>query len=122
VENPYWQAFCGEEYFQHEPPIHPASLTNFRKRLGPSGSEKLLLLTLAAGIAQGVIQERDLTEVPVDPTVMENAITYPTESKLFLWSLLRLKRVARQSGVELRQSFTRTSKRRAAQIGRYPLL
>jgi transposase, IS5 family len=27
VENPYWQAFCGMEYFQHEPPIHPSSLT-----------------------------------------------------------------------------------------------
>ncbi|AQQ08676.1 hypothetical protein L21SP3_00465 [Sedimentisphaera cyanobacteriorum] len=21
VENPYWQYFCGERYFQHEPPI-----------------------------------------------------------------------------------------------------
>lgn len=21
VENPYWQHFCGETYFQHEPPI-----------------------------------------------------------------------------------------------------
>jgi len=25
VENPYWQHFCGEIYFQHEPPIDPSS-------------------------------------------------------------------------------------------------
>ena len=24
-ENPYWQYFCGEVYFQHEVPIHPTS-------------------------------------------------------------------------------------------------
>lgn len=23
VENPYWQYFCGEEYFQHREPLHP---------------------------------------------------------------------------------------------------
>lgn len=27
VENPYWQYFCREMYFQHELPIHPTSLT-----------------------------------------------------------------------------------------------
>jgi IS5 family transposase len=113
VENPYWQAFCGEEFFQHEPPIHPTSLTRYRKRLGPTGCEELLRLTLAAGIAQGVIQERDLGEVVVDTTVMEKAITYPTDSRLYLKSLLRLNRVAQQSRVELRQSYTRTAKRMA---------
>jgi len=25
VENPYWQYFCGEEWFRHELPIHPNS-------------------------------------------------------------------------------------------------
>jgi transposase, IS5 family len=30
VENPYGQAFCGEEYFHHQPPIHPTSLTRYR--------------------------------------------------------------------------------------------
>ena len=27
VENPYWQYFCGEEYFSHELPIDPSSMT-----------------------------------------------------------------------------------------------
>jgi transposase, IS5 family len=39
VENRYWQAFCGMEYFQHEPPIHPSSLSRYRTRLGPTGCE-----------------------------------------------------------------------------------
>ena len=34
VENPYWQYFCGEVYFQHEAPIDPSSLTRFRTYLG----------------------------------------------------------------------------------------
>ena len=27
VENPYWQAFCGTEYFQHEPTVHASRLS-----------------------------------------------------------------------------------------------
>lgn len=30
VENPYWQLFCGETWFQHNPPIDPSSLTRWR--------------------------------------------------------------------------------------------
>src|SRR5574343_2113060 len=41
VENPYWQHFCGEPYFQHEPPIDPSSLsiaTTSRPCIMPAGS------------------------------------------------------------------------------------
>jgi IS5 family transposase len=34
VENPYWQLFCGETWFQHNPPIDPSSLTRWRQRFG----------------------------------------------------------------------------------------
>ena len=33
-ENPYWQFFTGEEYFQHELPINPSQMTKWRKRIG----------------------------------------------------------------------------------------
>lgn len=33
VENPYWQLFCGETWFQHQPPIDPSSLTRWRQRI-----------------------------------------------------------------------------------------
>ncbi len=42
VENPYWQYLCGEEYFQHQLPIDPSSLSRFRQRIGETGCEKLL--------------------------------------------------------------------------------
>ena len=42
VENPYWQYFCGFEYFQHEVPLDPTSLVKWRHRVGSSGVEKLL--------------------------------------------------------------------------------
>ncbi|MBN9565519.1 MAG: transposase [Alphaproteobacteria bacterium] len=41
VENPYWQHFCGFDHLQWELPIHPSSLTRWRKRLGPGGVEKI---------------------------------------------------------------------------------
>ena len=40
-ENPYFQYFCGEEYFQHCFPIERSSMTHWRKRIG---DEKLELL------------------------------------------------------------------------------
>lgn len=50
VENVYWQYFCGETYFQHEPPIHPTSMTRWRKRIGEEGCELLLMQTVEAAI------------------------------------------------------------------------
>ena len=43
TENPYWQYFCGEEYFQHKMPIHPTTMTKWRNRPGKSGSENIKL-------------------------------------------------------------------------------
>ena len=54
VENPYWQYFCGEEYFRHEMPIDPSQMTRFRDRIGETGCEFMLGLTVLAGIAEAV--------------------------------------------------------------------
>jgi IS5 family transposase len=37
VENPYYQYFCGEEYFRHKLPIDPSSLSRWRRRIGEQG-------------------------------------------------------------------------------------
>ena len=42
VENPYWQYFCGFEYFQHTFPLDPTSLVRGRKRIKSEGMKKLL--------------------------------------------------------------------------------
>ena len=59
VENPYWQYFCGETYFQHEAPIDPSSLTRFRRRIGQAGCERILQVTVAAGVQSNAVKAAD---------------------------------------------------------------
>ncbi|MEM9820752.1 MAG: transposase [Bacteroidota bacterium] len=42
IENPYWQYFCGEIYFQDEAPFDSSSFVPFRDRIGPGGLGFLL--------------------------------------------------------------------------------
>ena len=46
LENPYWQYFCGYEYFQHEFPLDATSLVKWRHRVGDGGMERLLEETI----------------------------------------------------------------------------
>ena len=119
TENPYWQWFCGCEYFQHELPCDPSSLTRWRKRLGPEGVEKLLAATIQAGLNTGAVQPSSLERISVDTTVQPKAITHPTDAKLYLKALQALVRQAKRHGLPLRQAHTRLAKRAAVQVGRY---
>ena len=69
VENPYWQHFCGEQYFRHDLPIDPSLMTGFRKRIGESGCEAILGLTVTAGLATSTVAKASLAVVNVDTTV-----------------------------------------------------
>ena len=119
VENPYFQHFCGETFFQHRPPIDPSSLTRWRGRIGEEGVEWLLTKTIEAGRDAGVIQERSAESVIVDTTVMEKAIAHPTDARLYEKARLRLVKLAREAGISLRQSYARLAPRLAGQVGRY---
>lgn len=119
VENPYYQHFTGETFFQHRPPIDPSSLIRWRKRIGEEGVEWLLTKTIEAGRASGAVAERSLEQVAVDTTVMEKAIAYPTDSRLVERARAQLVGLAREAGIELRQSYARLAPRLAAQVGRY---
>ncbi|PVE20497.1 IS5 family transposase [Microvirga sp. KLBC 81] len=119
VENPYWQWFCGCEYFQHELPCDPSSLTRWRNRIGPEGLEKLLTATIQAGLATGAVRPTSLERISVDTTVQPKAITHPTDAKLYLKALQALVRQAKRHGLKLRQTHTRLAKRAAVQVGRY---
>jgi IS5 family transposase len=119
IENPYWQWFCGCEYFQHELPCDPSSLTRWRKRLGPDGLETLLAATIQAGLESGAVRPESLERISVDMTVQPKAITYPTDTKLYLKALLALVQQAKRHGLKLRQAHTRLAKRAAVQVGRY---
>lgn len=48
VENSYRQYFCGEVFFQTEPPLDPATLGHCRRQIGSEGMEQLLGTALSA--------------------------------------------------------------------------
>jgi transposase, IS5 family len=119
VENPYWQYFCGETYFQTEAPIDPSSLTRWRKRVGEEGVETLLMATIEAGRKLGLLRQSSVDRVIVDTTVMPKAVAHPTDSRLLEKSRQHLVQLARDEGLTLRQNYNREAPRLAAQIGRY---
>ena len=119
VENPYWQHFCGEIHFQHEPPIDPSSLTRWRKRLGEAGVERLLSASIDAARRGKVVKEKSFDKVIVDTTVMEKAIAFPTDSQLLEKGRQHLVRLAESLGIGLRQNYNREAPRLAAQVARY---
>ena len=119
VENPYYQHFTGEVFFQHRPPIDPSSLTRWRGRIGEEGVEWLLTQTIRAGQKSGVIDEDSVTRVAVDTTVMEKNIAYPTDARLYERAREQLVALAQEAGVDLRQSYARLAPRLALQVGRY---
>lgn len=119
VENPYWQHFCGETHFQHEPPIDPSSLTRWRKRIGEAGVERLLSESIDAARRGKVVKEKSFDKVIIDTTVMEKAITFPTDGQLLETGRQHLVRLAASLGIALRQNYNREAPRLAAQVARY---
>jgi hypothetical protein len=68
VENPYYQYFCGEEFFRHSLPLDRSSITRWRNRMGEERFEALLQESLAVATRAGAIKPSDLNRVIVDTT------------------------------------------------------
>jgi transposase, IS5 family len=119
VENPYWQYFCGEQYFCHELPIDPSLMTGFRKRIGEAGCEFILGLTLSAGLATRTVAKSSLAVVNVDTTVQDKAVTFPTDARLLHKARMALVRLAQRQGIALRQSYERIGKAAFVRSQRY---
>jgi IS5 family transposase len=119
IENPYYQHFTGETFFQHRPPIDPSSLTRWRNRIGEEGVKWLLTQTIVAGRNSGAIDGHSLKRVAVDTTVMEKNIAHPTDARLFDRARAQLVSLAREARVDLRQSYARLAPRLAMQVRRY---
>jgi heme-degrading monooxygenase HmoA len=66
VENPYWQYLSGMQYFEHDPPINPSSMSRWRKRIGEAGAEALLEETIAAGLTIKTVKPHPFKQVTVD--------------------------------------------------------
>ena len=119
IENPYYQYFCGEEFFQHRLPLDRSSMTNWRNRMGEERLQGLLQESLAVATKTGAMKPGDLARVIVDTTVQPKNITFPTDAKLLNRAREKLVKLAKKLGVELRQSYTRVGKFELIQHQRY---
>jgi IS5 family transposase len=119
VENPYWQHFSGERYFQHSMPIDPSSMTRQRKRLGEAGAEQMLRATIEAGMKMKAIRPTQLQRINVDTTVQTKAIRYPTDARSYHRCRERLVKAARAAGPHVKQSYEHVGRRLLMQSSRY---
>lgn len=106
VENPYWQYFCGEVNFQHDPPFDRTELIKFRQRIGEAGAEKILKASIDLYSPEEVREK----EVLMDTSVQEKNITYPTDTKLHKRIIEKCRKIASEEGIVLRQSYQRALK------------
>jgi transposase, IS5 family len=102
-ENPYWQYFCGGVNFQTSDPIDPSEFVHFRNRIGETGAEKILKLTILL-FGKEAIED----ELLVDTTVQEKNITFPTDTKLQKRIIEKVVKMARREKIHLRQTYSRT--------------
>src|SRR6202790_731275 len=119
IENPYYQYFCGEEFFQHRLPLDRSSMTNWRQRMGEERLQALLQESLAVATRSGAMKPGDLARVIVDTTVQPKNITFPTDAKLLNRAREKLVKLAKKLGVGLRQSYARVGKFALIQHQRY---
>ena len=110
VENPYFQYFCGEEFFQHALVFDRSSLTRWRQRMGEEKLQALLQESLAVAPRTEAMKPSDLARVVIDTTVQPKAVMFPTDAKLLNRARERLVRLAKKLGVSLRQSYRRVGK------------
>ena len=119
VYDPYFQYFCGEEYFQHNFPIERSSMTHFRQRVGEDFFVTLMQESLNTAHKLGALETKQMDRVIVDTTVQPKAITFPTDAKLHYKAIVKLANLAKKNGVELRQSYVRVGKKTVAASARY---
>jgi IS5 family transposase len=110
VENPYYQYFCAKEFFQHRMVFDRSWLTRWRQRMGEERLQALLQESLAVATRTEAMKPTDLSRVIIDTTVQPKAVMFPTDAKLIHRALERLVRLAKERGVDLRQSYRRVAK------------
>jgi transposase, IS5 family len=119
LENPYYQFFCGEEFFQHRLVFDRSSLTRWRQRMGEEKLQALLQESLSVAAKTGAIKPEDLNRIIVDTTVQPKNVMFPTDARLLNRARESLVRLAQKHGVKLRQSYARVGKFALIQHQRY---
>lgn len=119
LENPYWQFFTGEVFFQTTLPCDSSSLTRWRQRLGEAGMEELLAQTIAAARSMKAVDARELSRVIVDTTVQEKAVAHPTDSRLLEVARRKLVLLSKRHDLRLRQTYEREGPGLSRKAGRH---
>ncbi|MDB5392828.1 MAG: transposase, partial [Rhodospirillales bacterium] len=118
LENPYYQAFCGETYFQHRLPLDRSSMSRWRGRIGKGKLELLLAETLVAAQRAEAVEPAKFERVTLDTTAQTKAVAHPTDSGLLLRAVEWLNRFAKHNKLVLRQSFVRLAVRSRREVSR----
>ena len=84
MENPYYQLFCGEEFFRHRLPFDRSSLTRWRQRMGEEKLVALIQESLSAATRTGAAKPSDFSKVIVDTTVQPKAVAYRSRGGQFI--------------------------------------
>jgi IS5 family transposase len=118
--NNYWMYFCdvlldeaGGKYVRH---LCPASMSHFRKRLGPDGMARLEQVLREQIVGERIASGQVLV---MDSTAMPKNVTYPTDSELAYRGRRRLlegmRRIAKVTGLALPRNL-RSFRRKARQV------
>ena len=117
----YWMAFCGIDEPFTDPdwsPLDPSTMTNFRKRIGPEGVQKVEEI-----IRDQLLEEKRISPKAqfVDKTAMEKNVAYPTDTNLLDQGRRRLidglkKLKALGCNVEIGRTFVRKARKELLQI------
>lgn len=110
VENPYFQYLTGETFFCHTLPFDRSSMTRWRSRMGEERIMVLLQESLSLAVKTGAMKPADTRQVIVDTTVQPKNVMFPTDAKLIHRARERLVRLAKRTGLHLRQSYVRVGK------------
>jgi len=105
IMNPYMQYFSGMAHFTHKFPCNPSDFVHFRKRIGEEGVGKIFAYSVQL---HGVSATEK--QVLSDTTVQENNITFPTDAKLAKKIIDKCNAIAKDNGIEQRQTYDRVSK------------
>ena len=109
-ENPYWQDFCGGEFFEHEPPTDQTVMSRWRKRAGEAGVTDMITETLASAVRNKVAKAKDFERVNVDTTVQEKNIRFPTDARTLDRARERIVAVGTKLGIGFRRNYVRKGK------------
>lgn len=112
VQNPYYQYFGGYSEFQWKQPCAASELVHFRYRIGRQGEELILResIRIHDDLSGKKKQRKPRKEKRVfsDTTVQEKDITFPTDTKLYKKIVEGCRKIARENGIKVRQSYKRT--------------